>query len=104
MTYDAMPCAVWGPREKTNLISVFYGIRDTIAPGESYFADPGCLGNKDKLHGAVEKAGFSSIEIRSAAAVQYCSSKHAMHQAVSYSFWHQVSSCQHTSAQPAGQA
>ena len=55
---------MWGPPGKTNLIGVFHDIRDRIAPGESYFADPGCLGSKDKLHGAVEKAGFSTFDIR----------------------------------------
>ena len=58
---------MWGPPGKTNLIGVFHDIRDRIAPGESYFADPGCLGSKDKLHGAVEKAGFSAFDIRCAA-------------------------------------
>ena len=61
-------CAVWGPRDRTNMISVFYDIRDTVAPGDSYFADPGCLGSRDKLHGAVKEAGFSTFDIRSAAA------------------------------------
>ena len=64
VTLDSGPCAVWGPADKTNMISVFYDIRDIIAPGESYLADPGCLGNKDKLHGAVKEAGFSSFDIR----------------------------------------
>lgn len=57
-------CAVWGPADKTNLIDVFYDIRDAVAPGETYFADPRSLGNKDELHAAVQKAGFSDINIR----------------------------------------
>jgi len=56
--------SVWGPRDRTNMISVFYDIRDTVAPGDSYFADPGCLGSRDKLHGAVKEAGFSTFDIR----------------------------------------
>lgn len=57
--------AVWGPEDKTNMISVMHDIRKAVAPGECYFADPGCHGDKGKLHAAVQSAGFRDINIRS---------------------------------------
>lgn len=46
------------------MIGIMQEVRKAVAPGESFFADPCCLGDKDKLHAAVQQAGFTSINIR----------------------------------------
>ena len=47
------------------MIKVTHDIRKAVAPGERYFADPGCHGDQGKLQAAVQSAGFRDINIRS---------------------------------------